>query len=495
MNDSQNPNYSNTQLFEVPPRADTMIETFRSIGYNIQTAIADLIDNSISAGANNIWLNFEWSGEASTICIADDGKGMDSEELIEAMRPGSKDPADEREAKDLGRFGLGLKTASFSQCRKFTVVSKTTTTEMDYWTWDLDHVKQTKTWQLVKLLPKNELLQVFESTRHGTIVIWEKVDRLFKNFKKENEDNKKKFFEIISKTEKHLAMVFHRYIESKEIKIFFNQNEIDPWDPFLKSNSPQIIEDSLQEGNITIKGYILPHKSRLSETEYKKAEGVRGWTAQQGFYVYRNKRLLVGGDWLGLFKQEEHHKLARILINLPNKYDDLWQLDIKKSTIIIPQHLKDALKAIATRVRNIAVEVFRHKGKIVQRKYNTVNNFQPIWREKSRLQKRFYEIDTENPVINELINNIGGDRRYIKQLLKFIEETIPIDSIMIQQSEEPDKQGIPFEGEQHETLKTLIRDMYLSLVKKGKTDEQAKGIILNIEPFNLYPQYVETINI
>jgi len=116
MNNSQNPNvYPNVQLFEVPPRADVMIETFRSIGYNIQTAIADLIDNSISAGANNVCIHFEWDGDNSTVYIADDGMGMDKDELVEAMRPGSKNPSDERDLKDLGRFGLGIKTASFSQ--------------------------------------------------------------------------------------------------------------------------------------------------------------------------------------------------------------------------------------------------------------------------------------------------------------------------------------------------------------------------------------------
>jgi len=495
MNNSQNPNvYPNVQLFEVPPRADVMIETFRSIGYNIQTAIADLIDNSISAGANNVWIDFEWDGDNSTVRIADDGMGMDKDELVEAMRPGSKNPSDERDLKDLGRFGLGLKTASFSQCRKFTVASKTSDSDIDYWTWDLDYIKQVQTWCLVKLPPDKIFLNILENMKNGTIVIWEKTDRLFKGFKKDSEDNKKKFFEIIEKAEKHLSMFFHRYIENRELKIFFNQREIESWDPFLKSKNPQVIEDSLQEGTITIKGYVLPHKSRLNEMEHKKAEGIRGWTAQQGFYIYRNKRLLVCGDWLGMFKQEEHYKLARISINLPNKYDDLWQLDIKKSIIIIPQHLKDSLKSIANKVRNNAVEVFRHKGKIVQRKYPQLQ-FQPIWQERIKHGKRFYQINEEHPIIKELIDKIGGQTKHINQLFSFIEQTIPIDLITIRQSEDPDKQGTAFESEQHETMKNLIKEMYSTLLGKGKTDKQAKGFILSIEPFNLYPEYTELLNI
>src|SRR5947209_1369949 len=109
--------YSRYKTTPAEPEASSMIETFRAIGYSIQSAVADIVDNSISAGAKNIRINFEWKGANTWLAIKDDGIGMDNDELIQAMKPGSRNPNEERSAKDLGRFGLGLKTASFSQCR------------------------------------------------------------------------------------------------------------------------------------------------------------------------------------------------------------------------------------------------------------------------------------------------------------------------------------------------------------------------------------------
>ena len=117
-------NYNIIRKAQAIPEAASMIETFRAIGYNLETAIADIIDNSISANARNIYINRIWRGGQSIITIKDDGDGMNSNEIIQAMRPGAKNPLSDRSENDLGRFGLGLKTASFSQCCKLSVLSK-----------------------------------------------------------------------------------------------------------------------------------------------------------------------------------------------------------------------------------------------------------------------------------------------------------------------------------------------------------------------------------
>ena len=140
--------YSKFKTAEAVPEASSMIETFRAIGYSLESAVADIVDNSISASAKNIWIHFDWQGSQTCFLIKDDGNGMDNNELIQAMRPGSKNPLDDRSNKDLGSFGLGLKTASFSQCRKLTVISKKQNDETNFWTWDLDFVKEVR-----KLLP------------------------------------------------------------------------------------------------------------------------------------------------------------------------------------------------------------------------------------------------------------------------------------------------------------------------------------------------------
>ncbi len=315
--------YSKYQTTSAIPEASSMIETFRAIGYNIETAVADIIDNSISANAKNIWINFDWKGADTWLSIKDDGSGMNNDELIQAMRPGSKNPLADRSSKDLGRFGLGLKTASFSQARQLTVLSKKQDYSCVYWTWDLDYVNQTGNWDLIKYLPDNFNEDALAALTSGTLVIWNDIDRVVKHFRQNDNTALDKFLFIMELVKKHLAMVFHRFIESKKIKIFFQDNEISPWNPFLPGEqaTQSFSEEQLHNGKVIIKGFVLPHKSKISEETYKYAEGTKGWNEHQGFYIYRNERLLLAGDWLGLFRKEEHYKLIRIQIDLPNSLD------------------------------------------------------------------------------------------------------------------------------------------------------------------------------
>ena len=284
--------YSQYQKASAIPEASSMIETFRAIGYNIETAIADIIDNSISARAKNIWINFEWLGAKSWISIKDDGSGMNNTELIQAMRPGSKNPLNDRDAKDLGRFGLGLKTASFSQARKLTVLSKKQEYSDVYWTWDLDFVNQTGTWDLIRYLPEGDFKAQMDILDSGTIVIWNDIDRLVKNFKKDDNNALDKFLIIMEQVKKHLMMVFHKFIEQRRINIYFQDSKISAWNPFLvEENATQVFpEEILHNGKVVMRGFVLPHKSKITEDTYKIAEGLKGWNEQQGFYIYRNER-------------------------------------------------------------------------------------------------------------------------------------------------------------------------------------------------------------
>jgi len=326
--------YSDFEKAPADPEPSSMIETFRAIGYSIEAAVADIIDNSISAGAKNIWINLEWKGSETWLSVKDDGTGMNNDELIQALRPGSKNPLEDRSAKDLGRFGLGLKTASFSQCRMLSVIGKKENSEISFWKWDLDFVNQSGKWNLVKYLPEeikyqNELSQM----KSGTIVVWNDIDRLVKNFHSDDEKALDKFLLIMEQVKRHLAMVFHRFIESNKIKIWFQGREVIAWDPFFidKDATQPSPEDPLCNGKIKVRGFVLPHKSKLTEDEFRQAEGPKGWNEQQGFYIYRNERLLLAGDWLGMFRKEEHFKLARIRVDLPNTIDAEWQIEFKKN--------------------------------------------------------------------------------------------------------------------------------------------------------------------
>ena len=484
--------YSQYQTTSAIPEASSMIETFRAIGYNIETAVADIIDNSISANAKNIWINFEWKGSKTWLAIKDDGSGMNDSELIQAMRPGSKNPLQERNEKDLGRFGLGLKTASFSQARKLTVISKKADYKSVYWTWDLDFVNKTGNWDLIKYLPNENLEKEISEFTSGTIVLWNDIDRVVKDFTQEDNKALDKFLLTMEQVKKHLAMVFHKFIEKNKINIFFQDKKVTAWNPFLMDeNATQIFpEERIQNGSVKIEGFVLPHKSKISEEKFKYAEGVKGWNEQQGFYIYRNERLLLAGDWLGLFRKEEHYKLTRIQIELPNTLDSEWQIDIKKSVARPPLVFREQIRAYALKVRQQGVEVYRHKGKNV--KQVAGQKFVPLWIDHKRGDKWFYKINRENPILDKIKEQAKKEPdRAIEMLLRFIEETIPSKSIYIKESEQPELQGTPFEDTNHDIIRNTMKAMYSNLLTQGKTNEQAKAIISNIEPFNNFVHFLE----
>ena len=480
------------QTIKATPDASSMIETFRAVGYSFETAVADIVDNSISANARNIWFDYIWKGENTEVCIKDDGYGMNHDELVQAMRPGSKHPLEERSLKDLGRFGLGLKTASFSQTRKFSLLSKKGDFKAVYWAWDLDHVNKTQEWELIKYIPDNKYLTVMEKMSSGTMVLWYELDRLLTNIKEDDDEALSKFMELMDSLKKHLSMVFHRFIEQGKINIYFQNRKISAWDPYLrKENGVQPMpEEHLSNGLVTLSGYVLPHKSKISEETFRSASGLKGWNAQQGFYIYRNERLLVAGDWLGMFRKEEHYKLARIMIDLPNTLDNDWQIDIKKSIARPPLKIRNQLKAYANDVRACAVQVYRHRGKIIQRKFSS-SGFVPVWLEKIRHGKRFYKLNREHPVIKDFIDEIKNNE--LNNLFRFIEETIPIPLITIRESEEPELPGLPFEGINHELLKEKIKECFNDLLSQDLSVDSIINKLLQIEPFDKYPEYIELL--
>jgi hypothetical protein len=299
----------------------------------------------------------------------------------------------------------------------------------------------------------------------------------------------------MEQVKKHVSMVFHKFIEKGKIKVYFQDKLISPWNPFLANETATQIfpEEKIQNGEVKIEGYVLPHKSKISEETYKKAEGIKGWNEQQGFYIYRNERLLLAGDWLGLFRKEEHYKLSRIQIELPNTLDADWQIDIKKSIARPPQIYRDQIKAYALKVRQRAVEVYRHKGKNV--KQLPGQKFVPLWVEHKRGDKWYYKINRENPILLKVKEQIVNDPdRALETLLRFIEETIPSKSIYIKETEQPELQGTPFEDSGHEIIRTTMQSMFSNLVKQGKSELEAKAIISNIEPFNNFLQFIEFLS-
>jgi hypothetical protein len=492
-----------TTLFDyelVNPDAGAMIETLRAFGYHLETSIADIIDNSISAGAHNVWINPEWRGELSTISIIDDGSGMTTDVLVNAMRAGSSNPLLERDPEDLGRFGLGLKTASFSQCRKLTVGSKPVNGDISVRCWDLDYVNKTGEWRLLN--PGKDcaggLFLALEKFPSGTIVLWEKIDRITKGMDSKNKKHENQLYDQLDVVKKHLSMVFHRYLEKGDtLKIFIKNNPLKPWDPFLKTNqaTQQLPTEPITfyGQKITVRPYILPHRSKLDDKTYESAGDPGGWTERQGFYVYRNKRLIVPGDWLGLgFRKEQHTKLARILVDIPNSLDGEWKIDVKKSTARPPALIREDFKKIARLTLERATAVYRHRGKVVDQ--NPDDIYSSPWTTKVHHGFYHYSINRVHPIVSDVLQTYGNEKKKVEAMFRLIEETVPIPLIILNESQNPDKIKQPFEDTPSVELQMVIREVFQSMVNTGISPEEAKTRLFHMKPFCDYPKFVSEFN-
>jgi hypothetical protein len=483
-----------------PPRASAMIEALRGLGYSTATALADIIDNSIAACSHHIDIQFIWNGEESIITILDDGYGMDEAQLESAMRLGDRSPLEVRTAGDLGRFGLGLKTASFSQSRSLSVASKKNT-KVSCLRWDLDVLINSKDdgWHLLEGFSKKSefLLDALSKVKTGTLVILEKLDRIITNgFTGQH------FLDLIDTVERHLSMVFHRYLEGKipKISITINKRPILPWSPFL-SDHPATWSSSIvrlpEAGGVEVQCHVLPHKDKLDPRVQDTAGGPDGWTAQQGFYVYRNERLLLAGSWLGLGQgrswiKEEAHRLARIRLDISNKCDSEWKIDIRKSTARPPVLIRLNLTRLAEDTRARARRVFAHRGQTLR--FGDSQPITPAWISEHFSGGMRYRIDESHPAIRAVLDEAGTLTPQINAMFRVIEETIPVQRIWLDTTEAKETPSTGFENSSLVEVKSILNIMFRSLVnKKGVSPSVARERLLHAEPFHKYPDLVAAL--
>lgn len=460
---------------EVAPKASSMIESMRAYGYTLATAIADLIDNSIAAESRNVWLEARWAGRDSWFTIADDGAGMSESELRDAMRLGSTNPRLERAPADLGRFGLGLKTASLSQCRRLTVFSKQEGSTVHIRRWDLDHLAQEGVagWQLLRAPHPDSQADVsrIHEEASGTIVLWEVLDRILQDEESGIDKLRSHFLRVVDEVEQHLGMVFHRYLDGPRprLQIVFNGQKVEPWDPFLEGHpaTQRTPEEAISLPghilNIAVRGYVLPHKDKLSDEEHSKASGPDGWNAQQGFYLYRNERLIVAGGWLGLggsrgWTREEHYKLARIRLDIPNSMDHLWHLDVKKAHATPPPQIRERLTGLAKGVRDNARSVFAHRGRYGKRAKK--DELQRPWKAGKRGGHVIYRIDREHPLVQAVLAEAEKRRPALEIMLRIIEETVPVQQIWLDAAESPEDTAAPFHGAKSSERRLVVTIAY-----------------------------------
>ena len=479
------------------PNPDALIESLRSFGYTPSTAIADLIDNSITADASNIDIHTHWDGSRSWISILDDGRGMDKQTLVSAMRVGSQHPGLERADNDLGRWGLGLKTASFSACRSLTVITKVEAGTTVSRRWDLDHVNTTKQWQLLHdpTPVAQRKSRALESMKHGTLIVWEDLDLLVASNDTNDSTGLNHFLRVAEDIEEHIAMVFHRFMTGRgNIAFRLNDNPVQPWDPFLEDQEATSLvshEHLPSSPKVEVKAYVLPHVSKISSEVHSIASGRRGWNAHQGFYVYRNRRMIVDGSWLDLaYKQEEHFKLARILIDLPNSLDSEWGLDAKKSFITIPAQAMPDLLRLARQTRREAEAVFRHRTR--QRSRNVSNEFTTVWKATSRRgqSRPQFRLDRNHPILASVTESTESD--LAENAFVVIEETLPVQQIWIDASEHPDANDAPFTGVPERKLLEVMRGVHAAFMTRNGDDfETASSRVAAMDAFRDHAHLLE----
>lgn len=425
----------------LPPSASSLSESMRDLGYSLETAIADLIDNSISARANSIEILCDLSQSDPALAIFDNGRGMTSDELFAAMRHGSTSPKHPRAPGDLGRFGLGLKTASFSQCRQLTVLSA----QQGVWSgaeWNLDLIDRKDDW-IVTILEDDDIANLPFSDRmgdSGTIVIWRVLDRLF-----EDESGRKRD-EIVNEkldlVDRHLSLVFHRFLAGqvrglKKLSISINGHELEPFDPFcLKNSATQILPKEtvrISGTRVHMQPYILPHHNRLTAKEYDYYQDRSDFISNQGAYIYRNSRLMAWGDWFRLIPKGEATKLARVQIDFPTSLDEAWTIDIRKSRAKPPRAVRERLRQIITRIAGRSTTVHRGRGKKLFEETQA-----PLWERYADQGRIRYALNGTHSIVEALRGGLdeNADRK-LDLLVEAASAALPVEMIYSDYSTHP----------------------------------------------------------
>jgi hypothetical protein len=364
-----------SRFVTVLPSARKLMASLRDIGYDLPSAVADLVDNSIDAGAENVDVTFHDEGSRSWVRIADDGMGMTPRELDEAMRYGSQGTYS---ANALGHFGLGLKTGSLSQCRRLTVATRRRMKgRISTRRWDLDVVAERDSWDLESPprseLPPHLLEPLRDST--GTVVLWEDLDRILAFRNPDGAATRRALGSMAEDVSAHLGMVFHRFITGEWsdgevfVNVSVNGRPVTAWDPFAREERrtkvlrSQTIELPFEDGRVaelTVSPFVLPAQNEFSSPEaHQIAAGPSRWNRQQGFYVYRRDRLIQSGGWNRIRTLDEHAKLARIAIDLPHGHEDLFGINVAKMSIVIPEAARASLRTIASAVVQEAQRSYR----------------------------------------------------------------------------------------------------------------------------------------
>lgn len=420
----------------VRPRASALAESLRDIGYSFETAVSDIIDNSIAADATEIGIWCLGDAEPLQLAIIDNGTGMGGARLIDAMRPGSADPRDARRETDLGRFGLGLKTASFSQARRLTVASRQPGGEISAACWDLDRVSEENEWTLE--LPEGADLAripfLERVPQSGTLVLWEKLDRFAEAL--DGEGRADLVNAKLAALSRHLSLVFHRFLSGTarrrhKLAIRINNRPVAAFDPFFldhpATQTTPLERVRIGKSEMEIQAHILPHHSKLSPETRDFYQSRGDFLSNQGAYVYRNDRLMAWGNWFGMKAKGEATKLARVRIDFTSELDDQWTIDIKKSRAHPPPEVRRRFRQIIDRITDRSVKVYTGRATRA-----LADDRLPLWRRVPAHGGMTYVPDRDHPLVASLRERLDADgQRHLECLLEGMSTALPVDAIYV----------------------------------------------------------------
>ena len=467
---------------DATPHAASLIQSLRDIGYSCETAVADIIDNAITAGAKAIDILSDAGGDDPALAILDDGNGMTRAELIEAMRPGSRNPLKDRAANDLGRFGLGLKSASFSQCKRLTVVTRKDGQTIGA-TWDLDRVAATDRWEIRLSEDVSDIPWADRIGATGTLVLWRSLDRLSAGITADHRRRTEQINRAIASAERHIRLVFHRFMSEDRppLVVSLNGRRLEPLDPFgtgysgHQSERPD--EVKLAHGDVVFQSFTLPHHKSISRAAWEDLGGPDGHLRSQGFYVYRGRRLIIAGSWLGLARQTELTKLCRIRVDIPNTMDADWKIDVKKASAQLPPAVRERMRLLVERLSLSSRRTYQKRG---QRLVD--DEYLPIWQ---RIQKDgaiIYRPDTAHPVFADFSVRLPIDlQAEFANLLGLLGSSVPVASLHADFAGNPEE--VRADEVEDPAIVQLAEAMIPRLIDQGIDRDRIPDILNQIDPF------------
>ena len=465
------------------PEARLLLRSLRSVGYTEETAMADIIDNCLAAGATEIIITFDW--DKQRIIIKDNGTGMSRDDLIKNMRIGSADPNEPRSKNDLGRFGMGMKTAAFSLGKRLIVISKVAENICNA-SWDLDVIPQIG-WNLI--VRTNEAVQEFASLikNQGTVIIIEELDRFIDQ--DDTAKAKKKFFSITQKVSSHIGLTFHRFITEDRIVFIVNGNPIEAWDPFITANSAtqELAEETVCSDSgsteALIQPYVLPHKTKFSsEKDFQAAGGPKGWNYHQGIYLYRNRRLIIYGTWFDYLKKEPAYNLARIKVDISSESDEDWKIDIKKSSASVPTYAKEIIERAIDLCAETSAQVYNSRGSYTKSNV-AAHNLDFVWEQRKKNGRYTFHINKKHVLLTDIHKKLDQDgKATLSAYLALVENYAPFlvsgvtDSM--QKSESAENQAVT--SLEYQLDLNEIRNYITLFLSKSFTKEETKSTLLDM---------------